>query len=310
MPSFTPVPYSAYRHVRSEPMHATQSARHKLLATEQETARRITVAYHQTSIHLAPHLHTFADAYDRAHTAAKAYEASDEGSGNPRRARVSLLWLTRRGPDGGNLPALKAAVHAEVTHFTAHAHAAVTRGQRQAAKQASQDAQAMLAALLSDLNDTSGDGNGGESESDDEDEGAPFPPPLTGEDDEDRIRGYFTALGSAAEAALIAAIFASLAAGRAASDLLGDMWDALGRVLSGALTIWRTALMDVWRNVVLGMWGTASDVVDGWIWRARAGACAFCSSMDGTFHTLDETLDSHLNCGCVPEPHRASKTSE
>jgi hypothetical protein len=44
-----------------------------------------------------------------------------------------------------------------------------------------------------------------------------------------------------------------------------------------------------------------ADVLDGWVWQCAeaANTCAVCWAMNGTFHTLDEDLDSHPNCACV-----------
>lgn len=69
-----------------------------------------------------------------------------------------------------------------------------------------------------------------------------------------------------------------------------------------ALTIARTESLRVYRSANIQTMRANSDVVQQWQWLAAAGACPFCVDMDGTLHDLDEELDSHPNCRCVPLP--------
>jgi hypothetical protein len=68
--------------------------------------------------------------------------------------------------------------------------------------------------------------------------------------------------------------------------------------LSRALTIDRTSIMESYRESVLITIQDNSDIAQLWIWRAFPGACAFCSDMDGTAHSIDEDMSSHPNCRC------------
>lgn len=82
---------------------------------------------------------------------------------------------------------------------------------------------------------------------------------------------------------------------------------ALGISRARALTISRTEMLRSYRSSSLETMRANSDVVDGWIWSAALGiACAVCTAMNGTKHTLDETLDAHPNCRCQMLPETKS----
>lgn len=86
--------------------------------------------------------------------------------------------------------------------------------------------------------------------------------------------------------------------GEGPRQLAADLANALKIPLNRALTIARTESINAYRSAALDTYRANSDVVEGWIWSAAAGACPFCASMDGTLHDLSETLDSHPNCRC------------
>ena len=74
-----------------------------------------------------------------------------------------------------------------------------------------------------------------------------------------------------------------------------------------ALTIARSSMLDTYRSANFETFKANDDVVGGWIWQAALGrACAACTAMNGTEHTLEETLDAHPNCACVPLPKTRS----
>lgn len=69
-----------------------------------------------------------------------------------------------------------------------------------------------------------------------------------------------------------------------------------------ALTIARTEMLRAYRSANIATMRANSDVVEKWRWEAAPGACPICIDMDGTVHDLDEEMDSHPNCRCVPVP--------
>lgn len=76
----------------------------------------------------------------------------------------------------------------------------------------------------------------------------------------------------------------------------------MGIGLNRALMIARTEQLNAYRRANLATFRANSDVCDGWIWLAAADACPFCASMNGTKHSLDETLESHPQCRCTQQP--------
>ncbi len=70
-----------------------------------------------------------------------------------------------------------------------------------------------------------------------------------------------------------------------------------------ASRILRTELVDSYREAMLMAMNDNSGLVEGWIWEARLWTCCgSCFEMHGTFHTDDETMDSHPHCECIMYP--------
>lgn len=75
-----------------------------------------------------------------------------------------------------------------------------------------------------------------------------------------------------------------------------------------AVTIMRTETQRVYREVSRQTYAANSDVLEGWVWNAHldAACCLGCALMDGTLHTVEETLDGHPRCRCAMIPHTKS----
>ena len=71
--------------------------------------------------------------------------------------------------------------------------------------------------------------------------------------------------------------------------------------LHRALTVDRTSAAEAYRASVLLTLQINDDIARLWEWKAQAGACKFCQSMDGTRHPIDEDMQSHPNCFCVQQ---------
>jgi SPP1 gp7 family putative phage head morphogenesis protein len=76
--------------------------------------------------------------------------------------------------------------------------------------------------------------------------------------------------------------------------------------LNDALRIARTEAMVSYRASSLQIYRANADVVTGWTWLASANACDICESMNGTHHSLDESMDTHPNCRCTMTPDTKS----
>lgn len=101
-------------------------------------------------------------------------------------------------------------------------------------------------------------------------------------------------------------LISGLLLGENPRQIARDLAQALKLPLNRALTIARTENINAYRTAALDTYRANSDVVTGWTWSAAPGACPFCQGMDGTHHTLGETLDSHPCCRCAMLPDTKS----
>lgn len=79
---------------------------------------------------------------------------------------------------------------------------------------------------------------------------------------------------------------------------------AMGSVLSRALTVARTETLRTYREASRQTYQANSDIIEGWIWLSAADSrtCASCWAMHGTIHKLSEPFGSHPNCRCTQLP--------
>lgn len=99
-------------------------------------------------------------------------------------------------------------------------------------------------------------------------------------------------------------LLSGLASGRGVAGIARDIRQDIGGSAVRALLIARTETMRAYRSAALGTYRLNSDVVNGWEWLAALTprTCAFCTSMHGTFHALDEDFVSHPACRCTAIP--------
>lgn len=85
--------------------------------------------------------------------------------------------------------------------------------------------------------------------------------------------------------------------------IAGQLAQALSIPQHRAETIARNELVSSYRDAQMANYRANSDVVGQWMWSAALGsACIVCSDMDGTIHSMDEDLVSHVMCRCSPLP--------
>ena len=79
---------------------------------------------------------------------------------------------------------------------------------------------------------------------------------------------------------------------------------AMGGGLTDAMRMSRTAQLYASREANRAMYVANEDVVSGWIWWSSldTDTCMACAAEHGTFHTNDESMDSHYNCRCTSIP--------
>lgn len=114
----------------------------------------------------------------------------------------------------------------------------------------------------------------------------------------------FQGFGAEAASAARKALLTGVALGQNPRAITTALMQALGISRNRALAIARTEMLGAYRDAALESYNANSDVVSGWIWSAdqSANTCAACLFMDGSFHTLDEGMDSHVQCRCAMEP--------
>ena len=109
-------------------------------------------------------------------------------------------------------------------------------------------------------------------------------------------------LGESTVAHLRKAWLSALASGMTGGAFRALLDNTLGMAYRRVHTILTTELMGAWRGGTSATLEANDKLVTGWIWRAMPDACDVCAAQDGTFHTADETLDSHPHCRCQQEP--------
>lgn len=74
--------------------------------------------------------------------------------------------------------------------------------------------------------------------------------------------------------------------------------------LYDALRITRTETLRAYCGAAQESYKANDDVIAFWVWVASRSArtCAACLAMDGTEHPIDEPMESHVCCRCVPSP--------
>ena len=117
----------------------------------------------------------------------------------------------------------------------------------------------------------------------------------------------FQGFGAEAATAARKALLTAIATGQNPRAIQTALAQAIGISRNRALTIARTEMLGAYRDAALASYNANSNVVEGWIWSADgANSCAACVFMDGSFHTLDEGMDSHVNCRCAALPQTRS----
>lgn len=112
------------------------------------------------------------------------------------------------------------------------------------------------------------------------------------------LRDLLATFGEAAAADLQRALVTGVATGQSPQQIAYALRQALGGSLTRALTISRTESLRSYRTAALETYRANDDVVKGWVWLASLSSrtCAYCISMNGSFHKLEEPFASHPRC--------------
>ncbi|MCR4340786.1 MAG: phage minor head protein [Gemmatimonadaceae bacterium] len=99
-----------------------------------------------------------------------------------------------------------------------------------------------------------------------------------------------------------------VALGRNPREIARHARSALGGNLARSMTIARTEVLSAYRASSHNVYRANPGVMAGWLWHAQLSqrTCPVCIAQHGTFHTLDETLDTHPACRCAMLPQTRS----
>lgn len=100
------------------------------------------------------------------------------------------------------------------------------------------------------------------------------------------------------------AIADGVRAGKGARAIARDVRVATNVGPVRALLVSRTSINEAYRRASMSTFRQNAGVLEGWIWVAALSrrTCAACWAKHGSFHTLDETLNSHPACRCAMAP--------
>lgn len=272
--------------------------RKRILAREAAIAGMLAAAFQHAQRTIQPTQQAVLSAYSAELDALQADDDEEDDSGPLIPPTVPLIWTQQ----SGHGPKLERTVLLALASFALTSRMHITDGQRQAVLQGATDAQALVRTALQPLTlHLSMEMVDGLAK------GAPkgVLDALIGKSltTGNPLSTLLDRLGEPTAAKVMQTLQAALTAGAHPTVAARMLTNATGMAYNRALTISRTELISAYRRANIDTFRASSDVVDGWIWTAAPGACPFCQSMDGTFHTLDEYLDSHPNCRCTPRPH-------
>lgn len=201
---------------------------------------------------------------------------------------LDINWLFQ----ADRLRSFQLQVEAQINRFAQYADTSITGAQAQAVQAAQRDAaqlataQAGMSLTFDQLPDAAVERLVGHLA-----DGSP-------------LRDLLNQLGPDAGQAARSALLEGIATGQGQATIARTLRRSLGGNLVRALTISRTETLRAYREASRQTWRQHSDVVIGWIWVAghSSHTCAFCWSMDGSVHPLDEQMASHPRCRCTMVP--------
>lgn len=253
--------------------------RRRILALEAAIAASIGAAYASAQRDMQMSIDTFTDDYAAA--------ADDYGDGD-----VPVSWLQT----SGQLPALQHRTSASIEVFATATLFALLHGQRQAAHNGAEDATALIATALTPIMPTL--------------QAFAFPRHVTGDvlaafvgksqTTGNPLSRLLDQLGPVTAQRVTKVLYGALASGSHPSVAARMLTNVTDMAYRRALTISRTEMLGAYRAANIATYQANSDVLQGWRWLASATACPFCQEMNGTEHSLDEMMESHPNCACVP----------
>lgn len=118
------------------------------------------------------------------------------------------------------------------------------------------------------------------------------------------LADLFSGFGEEAAANVSGILMRGLTLGQNPREIARDVEQALDIPRARALTISQDQMVRAYRGANHETYRANSDVVAQWRWTCAKSprTCAACIAMDGTIHSIDEDMGSHVRCRCVPTP--------
>lgn len=118
------------------------------------------------------------------------------------------------------------------------------------------------------------------------------------------LEDYFARFGRDRTQEAIDTMVESQILGRSVPETVRAMRGKLDLSEARLRTMVRTEALSAARAGTGDSYRENADVIRGWIWNADESptTCEVCWAMNGTYHDLEEDLDSHPNCRCVQSP--------
>lgn len=122
------------------------------------------------------------------------------------------------------------------------------------------------------------------------------------------LHELFSRLGDEFNREVRKSLIVGVATGQHPIEVAKNIRSIFGRDLSYALTVARTEMLRAYRESSRRFFEANQNVIKGWIWHSATNArtCAFCWSMHGTFHPVDELMATHPRCRCTLIPSTRS----
>jgi SPP1 gp7 family putative phage head morphogenesis protein len=201
---------------------------------------------------------------------------------------ISSSWLYERG----RLSQLKFEIQIEINRFSQVASLRVAREQRAAISQASEDAQALIAASNGDavsvqlgtLNANAVVAMAGHAS------------------DGSSLRQLFAARGGVVAQGVADELVSGVATGASLRVIASRVRDVLGSDLARALTIGRTEILRSYRAASLETYRRAGFTQYRWLAAKDLRTCLICLALDGSIWSINQPFPAHVNCRCTFVP--------
>lgn len=203
---------------------------------------------------------------------------------------IEASWLFRQN----RMQSLLDQVQAEIARFVDYAAPEIARQQRDAVEAAQRHTQAEIAVISGDMTTLASFNRLPVEALTD----------LVGFTETGPLRDLLDKLGPNVSKGFREAMIESVAIGRNPRETARRVRKEFSVGLSQALRISRTEQLRSYRMATLRNYHANSDIIDGWIWLAakQGRTCPMCLAMDGTEHSLDETLNDHPQGRCKAIP--------